>query len=109
MDTGICIEDVIQTLIDLRLAHSKAPSSEAHHKQLEARGQRHCRRQKSTSDTDQCDDDDDNNSTLDSTSVLVIDEDLLHSNLVRLSKENSSAKQDEHIFDRNYLRFIGRR
>lgn len=107
LDTGICVEDVIQTLIDLRLAHTRASTLEAYHKHQEARDQRNRRRQKSNSDSDQYDDN--NNNTLDSTSVLVIDEDLLHSNLVRLANENSSLKQVQHIFDRNYLRLIGRR
>ncbi|CAF1400742.1 unnamed protein product [Rotaria sordida] len=107
MDTGICIEDVIQTLIDLQLAHTGTTIIETHYKQQEARDQRHHRRrQKSNGDYDQ---NDNNNNTLHSNSVLTIDEDLLHSTIARLSNENLSSKNDQHIFDRNYLRLINRR
>ncbi|CAF2130269.1 unnamed protein product [Rotaria magnacalcarata] len=108
MDTGICIEDVIQTLIELRLAHTSSSTGETNCKQQESRDHRHHhrRRRKSNSDSDQCDD---NNNTLNSTSVLIIDEDLLHTAITRLSNENVSSNNDQHVFDRNYLRFINRR
>ncbi|CAF4789306.1 unnamed protein product, partial [Rotaria magnacalcarata] len=62
MDTGICIEDVIQTLIELRLAHTSSSTGETNCKQQESRDHRHHhrRRRKSNSDSDQCDD---NNNT----------------------------------------------
>ncbi|CAF4556792.1 unnamed protein product [Rotaria sp. Silwood2] len=106
MDTGIFIEDVIQTLIDLRLGHTGTSTIEIHYKQQEARDQRHRRRQKSNGDYDE---NDKNNNTLNSDSVLTIDEDVLHSTIARLSNENSSSQNDQHIFDRNYLRLINRR
>ncbi|CAF4742693.1 unnamed protein product, partial [Rotaria magnacalcarata] len=83
-------------------------TGETNCKQQESRDHRHHhrRRRKSNSDSDQCDD---NNNTLNSTSVLIIDEDLLHTAITRLSNENVSSNNDQHVFDRNYLRFINRR
>lgn len=104
IDTGICIDDVIQTLIDLRLAHTGVPTIEMNYKQHEARGQRHRRREKSISESD---DQYDNNNN--STAILTIDEDRLHSILTRLSNENILTKNDQHIFYPKYLRLINRR
>jgi len=106
IDTGICIEDVIQTLIDLRIAHTGTSTIEINYQQQEARDHRHRRRHKPNIDHDQCDN---NNNSLNSTSVLAIDGDLLHSNIVRISNGNSSSKQDQHIFNSNYLRLSSRR
>jgi hypothetical protein len=97
---------VIQTLIDLRIAHTGTSTIETGYKIQEARDQRQRRRFKSTRDTDQCDS---NNNTLNSTSVVAIDEDLLHASLARLSNGKSSLKCDQHVFDAKYLRFTSRR
>ncbi len=91
IDTGICINDVIQTLIDLRLAHTGIST-------IDIRDQRNRRYQKS-------DIDDNNNSN----SILTIDEDLLHSNLIRLSNGNLLSKSDQHNFLPKYLRLNNRR
>ncbi|CAF0957605.1 unnamed protein product [Adineta steineri] len=103
IDTGIRIEDVIQTLIDLRIAHTGAENIETNYRQQEARDQRHNNRRRNHKY------DDDNNNTLNSTSVLAIDEDVLHTKLVCLLNGTSSLKHDQNIFDANYLRFISRR
>jgi hypothetical protein len=103
MDTGIYMDDVIQTLIDLRLAHTGASNIEMNSKKQEGRDQRPRRRQKSNTDHDQCD----NNNN--STAILTIDEDLLHTNLARLSNTNVLTKNDQHIFYPKYLRLINRR
>ncbi|CAF1096735.1 unnamed protein product [Adineta ricciae] len=106
IDTGICADDIVQTLIDLRLAHIGKSTVENNYRQQEPRDQRHRRRFKSNVDIDQCDN---NNNTLDLTAVLAIDEDLLHTNFIRLSNRKSSVKSDEHNFDPRYLRFTSRR
>jgi hypothetical protein len=67
-------------------------------KQQEIRDQRNRRCQKS-------DIDDNNNSS----SILTIDEDLLHSNLIRLSNGNLLSKPDQHSFLPKYLRLNNRR
>ena len=108
IDTGICADDIVQTLIDLRLAHIRKSIVENNHKQQEPRDQRHRRRFKSNMDIDQCDNNN-NNNTLDLTAVLTIDEDLLHTNFVRLNNRKSSVKLDEHNFDPRYLRLTSRR
>jgi hypothetical protein len=91
----MCIDDVIQTLIDLRLAHT---GIETNYKQQGVRGRRH--------KPNQCDD---NNNTLNPTSILTIDEDRLHSIKTRLSNGDLLTKPDQHIFHSNYLRLINRR
>lgn len=106
IDTGICIEDIIQTLIDLQIAHTSMSTIDTTYKKQEVRDQRQRRRQKSNSDCDQYDD---NNNALNSTSVLSINEDVLHTALTRLSNENRSSKSDQHVFDPNYLRLTSRR
>jgi hypothetical protein len=88
MDTGICIEDVIQTLIDLRLAHTGQSGNEI----------RNRRRQKSNTDN--------NNNNLDCTSVLTIDEDALRTAYHRFSTSNLAS---QNIFDPTCLRLISRR
>ena len=113
METGICIEDVVQTLIDLQLGHIGPSTIETHYKQQEARDQRHRRRgrQKSTYYHQQYDNNINinNNNAFHSTSILVIDEDLLNSTFARLKNENSLFKHDQHVFDRNCLRIVNRR
>lgn len=106
IDTGICIEDIIQTLIDLQIAYTSMSTIDTTYKKQEVRDQRQRRRQKSNSDCDQYDD---NNNALNSTSVLSINEDVLHTALTRLSNENRSSKSDQHVFDPNYLRLTSRR
>jgi hypothetical protein len=69
-------------------------------KQHESRNRR---RPKSSTDYEQCDDN--NNST----SILTIDEDLLHTHLTRLNNKNLLSKNDQHIFYPKYLRFHNRR
>jgi len=100
IDTGICIDDVVQTLIDLRLAHTGTSTIEMNYKQQEAREHRHRRREKSNTDSEQHE-----NNLI---SILAIDEDLLHSTLARLSKGNLLSKTDQHIFYPKYLRLINR-
>ncbi|CAF2447146.1 unnamed protein product [Rotaria sp. Silwood2] len=97
MDTGICIEDVIQTLIDLRLAHTKKSTNEINLKQQEVRNRR--RHQ-------QCDN---NNNNLDLSSILIIDADALRTALNNSSTNNLSSKDNQNIFDPTYLRLISRR
>lgn len=98
MDTGICIEDVVQTLIDLRLAHTGKSLNDTNLKQLEGRNRR---RQQNPLDN--------NNNTLDPSSVLIIDSDALRSALGRLSSNNLLSKQSQHVFDPKYLRLTNRR
>jgi hypothetical protein len=98
MDTGICIEDVIQTLIDLRLAHTGKSTNEITLKQNEIR---HRRRYQN-----QCDN---NNNNLDVSSLLIIDDDALRTAMNRLSNGNLSLKNNQNIFDPTYLRIINRR
>lgn len=100
-DTGICIDDVIQTLIDLRLARTGASTIEMNHRQQEAREHRQRRRQKSNSESEQ---EYDNNNN--STAILTIDEDILHTNFVRLINGNTT---DQNIFYPKYLRLNNRR
>jgi hypothetical protein len=97
IDTGISIEDVVQTLIDLRVAHTGTSTIETNYKQQEARDRRQRRRQILKNDYD-------NNTT-----VLAIDEDLLHSTMARLLNGNLLSKQNQHIFDPTYLRLSSRR
>src|ERR1700734_3474402 len=97
------MEDVIQTLIDLHLAHTGTSTIEMNYKQQGSRDQRHRRRQKINIDQEKCDD----NNNL--TSILAIDEDLLHKNLSRLLNANLLLKTDQHIFYSKYLRLINRR
>lgn len=106
IDTGICADDIVQTLIDLRLAHTGTSTVENNYRKQEPRDQRHRRRFKSNMDIDQCDN---NGNTLDHTAVLAIDEDLLHTNLVRLNNRKSPVQLNEHNFDPRYLRFTSRR
>jgi hypothetical protein len=98
MDTGICIEDVIQTLIDLRLAHTVKSTNEITLKQTEIR---HRRRYQN-----QCDN---NNNNLDVSSLLIIDDDVLRTAMNRLSNGNLSLKNNQNIFDPTSLRIINRR
>jgi len=72
-------------------------------KQQESRDQRNRRRQKTNIDHEKCDD----NNNL--TSILSIDEDLLHTHLARLLNGNLLSKTDQHIFNPKYLRLINRR
>jgi hypothetical protein len=97
-DTGICIEDVIQTLIDLRLAHTVQSTNEITLKQNEIR---HRRRYQN-----QCDN---NNNNLDVSSLLIIDDDVLRTAMNRLSNGNLSLKNNQNIFDPTSLRIINRR
>lgn len=73
---------------------------------IEAGEQRQRRRFKATRDADACDS---NNNTWSSTSVLAIDEDVLHGSLTRASHEHAALKCAEHVFDAKYLRFTTRR
>jgi hypothetical protein len=73
------------------------------YRQQESRDQRHRRRQKMNIESEQCDD----NNNL--TSILAIDEDLLHSTLTRLSNGNLLLKNDQHMFYPKYLRLNNRR
>jgi len=93
-DTGICIEDVIQTLIDLRIAHTGNSTSEITLKQSEIRNRRRH---------------DNNNNNLDLSSVLIIDTDVLRTAINRLSTGNLSSKNNQNLFDPAYLRLNSRR
>ncbi len=97
-DTGICIHDVILTLIDLQLAHTGASTIE-----MNSRDHRPRRHQKSVTDHEQCDA---NNNSM---AIITIDEDLLHTHLTRLTNKNLLSKTDQHIFYPKYLRFPNRR
>ncbi|CAF1149101.1 unnamed protein product [Rotaria magnacalcarata] len=105
VDTGICIEDVIQTLIDLRLAHTGKSISENNFKQHEVRNRR---RHQNQSD-DNNNNNNNNNNNLDSSSLLIIDTDALRTALCRLSTNNAASKQNQNIFDPAYLRLLSRR
>ena len=94
IDTGICMEDILQTLIDLRLAHTNASTLQEGHVQ------RYRRRLKSHPE---------NLSTNTTMSVLVIDQDALHTAMVRTFNVASATKQDQHIFDARFLRPSQRR
>ncbi len=93
-DTGICIEDVIQTLIDLHLAHTGNSTSDINLKQSEIRNRR---RQ------------DNNNNNLDPSSILIINTDVLRTAVNRLSTGNLSSKNNQNLFDPAYLRLNSRR
>jgi hypothetical protein len=93
-DTGICIEDVIQTLIDLRIAHTGNSTNEINLKQSEIRNRR---RQ------------DNNNNNIDLSAILVIDTDVLRTASNRLSIGNLSSKNNQNLFDPTYLRLNNRR
>ncbi|CAF1082281.1 unnamed protein product [Rotaria sordida] len=97
METGICIEDVVQTLIDLRLAHTKNSTNEINFKQPEVRNRRRHHHHH------QCD------NNLDVSSVLIIDVDALRTALNNLSTSNLSSKHNQNAFDSTYLRLISRR
>jgi len=86
IDTGICLDDVIQTLIDLRIAYTG-----------EVNNRQYRRRQRSTSEHD--------DSSV-SQSVLTIDQDLLHSTLIRF---NLPSKVSQKNFYSKYLRWNNRR
>ncbi|CAF1234523.1 unnamed protein product [Adineta steineri] len=101
MDTGICLEDVIQTLIDLGLAHSGKSTNEITLKPHEIRNQR--RRQQNQLDNNN------NNNNLESTSFLIINEDVLRTAITRLSTDNTLLKNNQNIFDPSSLRLINRR
>ncbi len=93
-DTGICIEDVIQTLIDLRIAHTGNSTNEINLKQSEIRNRR---RQ------------DNNNNNIDLSAILVIDTDVLRTASNRLTIGNLSSKNNQNLFDPTYLRLNNRR
>jgi hypothetical protein len=99
------MEDIVQTLIDLRLAYTGTMTYETHVKQQDVR---YRRRPRVTRDTTQsCDS---NNNDLDSSSSFVtIDEDALRAAMQRLSASNLPAKYQQNIFDATYLRLINRR
>ena len=86
------MEDILQTLIDLRLAHTNVPSLQ------EGQVQRYRRRLRPTLES---------LATNTAMSVLVIDQDALHAAVVR--NVASAAKQDQHIFDAKFLRPSQRR
>lgn len=94
IDTGICIEDVIQTLIDLQLAHTGNSTTDIHLKQSEMRQRRRH---------------DNNNNNLDPSSILVINSDVLRTALNRSSMGNSSSQNNSNLFDPAYLRLNTRR
>lgn len=94
IDTGICIEDVIQTLIDLHLAHTGNSTSDIHLKQSEMRQRRRH---------------DNNNNNLDPSSILIINSDVLRTALNQLSMGNSSSQNNSNVFDPAYLRLNTRR
>jgi hypothetical protein len=73
------------------------------YRQHDSRDHRTRRRQKSATDHEQCDDN--NNST----AIITIDENLLHTHLARLNNKNILSKTDQHIFNPKYLRFHNRR
>ena len=98
MDTGICIEDVVQSLIDLRLAYTGKPTNEINPKQPEARNRRRHNIQY-----------DDINNNLDPSSVLIIDTDKLSTVLNHLSTGNLSSKHSQNTFDPACLRLMNRR
>ena len=102
-DTGICMEDIIQTLIDLRLAYTGTPNNEPTPKPNDSR---YRRRPKVARDGNPCDS---NNNHLDSSSLITIDEDALRVALHRLSTGNLASKHNQNAFDATYLRVINRR
>ncbi len=93
-DTGICVEDVVQTLIDLHLAHTGNSINDLNLKQSEIRNRRRH---------------DNNNNNLDPSSILVINTDILRTALNRLSTGNLSSKNNQNLFDPAYLRLNTRR
>ena len=81
MDTGICIEDVVQTLIDLNLAHTGQSINEINFRQQEIRGRRRQHNQY-----------DNNNNNLDGSSVLIINTDVLRAALNHISTSNFTSR-----------------
>lgn len=102
-DTGICMEDILQTLIDLRLAYTGTPNTEAAAKPNDNRNRR---RAKVAREGNPCDS---NNNHLDSAALVTIDEDALRVALHRLSTGNLASKHNQNAFDATYLRVINRR
>lgn len=97
LDTGICLDDVIRTLIDLQLAYTGQMNSKQH----EIRDHRNRRRQ-----SDQIDDNNNNQAFV----ILTIDEDRLQTLLVQLNQNsNLLSKTEQHLFYPKYLRFLPRR
>lgn len=94
------MEDIVQTLIDLRLAHIISSNNENQNKPTESRCRR---RRKSSRDGNTCDN---NNNHLDSSSVITIDEDRLRSTINHSSMNNQSNKKNQYLFDSTCLRFI---
>lgn len=94
MDTGICIEDVIQTLIDLRIAYTSNSTNEINLKPAEIRNRRRH---------------DNNNNNIDSSSILIINTDVLRTASNRLSTSNLVSKNNQNLFDSTCLRLNTRR
>jgi hypothetical protein len=84
---------VIETLIDLRLAHTGNSSNEITFKQSELRNRRRH----------------DNNNNLHLSSILIINTDILRTAINRLSTGNLSSKNNPNFFDPTYLRLTSRR
>ena len=98
------MEDILQTLIDLRLAHTGISISDQPTKTTDGR---YRRRRKNSRDGNQCDN---NNNHLDSSALITIDEDILRQAMNRLSMNNLiSSKHNPSTFDPNYLRMTNRR
>ena len=93
-DTGICLEDVVQTLIDLRIGHTGNSTNDINLKQSEIRNRRRH---------------DNNNNNIDISSILIIDTDILRTELNRLLNGNLSSKNNQNLFDSTYLRLNSRR
>lgn len=86
---------MIQTLIDLHIAHTGNSTNEIHLKQSEMRQRRRH---------------DNNNNTLDPSSILIINTDVLRTALNRLSTgANPSSQNNPNLFDPAYLRLNTRR
>jgi len=103
-DTGICTEDILQTLIDLRLAYTGISTND---QPVRTTDGRYRRRPKTSRDGNQCDN---NNNHLDSSALITIDEDALRQATNRLAMGNLPySKHNSNVFDSNYLRMINRR
>ena len=97
------MEDIVQTLIDLRLAYTGLMNVENQNKTSDGR---YRRRRKTSRDGNNCDN---NNNHLDASAVITIDEDALRSSLNRLSTSDLPSKHQQHLFDPHYLRLNNRR